>query len=81
MRTDARWKPGVGKRPTLIKTCSRGLQPAFHTCDIVKRGLKPATTYYDRMSEYLGSAARHSASGAPISRRTIFVPRTNATVL
>jgi hypothetical protein len=31
--------------------------------------------------EYRGSAARHSASGIPSSLRTIFVPRTIATIL
>src|SRR5215813_12248227 len=30
--------------------CSRGLQPAFHTFDIVERGLKPATTFLKRRS-------------------------------
>ena len=32
-------------------------------------------------SEYRGSAARHSASGSPISLRTMFVPSTIATIL
>jgi len=36
---------------------------------------------YDRISEYFGSAARHSASGTPSSFRTMFVPRTSDTVL
>src|SRR5262249_52345269 len=37
--------------------------------------------YRVRMKEYFGSAARHSASGAPISFRTMFVPRTSDTHL
>src|SRR5881296_1002410 len=36
---------------------------------------------YVRMKEYRGSAARQSASGTPNSLRTMFVPRTRATVL
>ena len=32
-------------------------------------------------SEYRGSAARHAASGSPISLRTMFVPSTIATIL
>ena len=87
-RPPKRWK-GRGRPPTRVR------RTATHTPRSVKQlaGALPASTSL-AMSEVgasgphpsstrakRGSAARHSASGSPSSRRTILAPRTIETIL